>query len=90
VAIQVIEHVDCLKSLPLLCKPGGLTTLSSPYPRWNWGTRILEHLQLIRMRSSEHKNLTDFSSFFREISPMGKVSVRAGETQCAHSERSQR
>ncbi len=60
VAMEVIEHVDCLESLRSLCKPGGLIMLSSPHPRWDWVMRILEHLRLTQMRTSEHNNLLDF------------------------------
>jgi len=60
VAMEVIEHVDCLDSLRSLCKPGGLIMLSSPHPRWDWFMRVLEHLRLTQMRTSEHINLTDF------------------------------
>jgi 2-polyprenyl-3-methyl-5-hydroxy-6-metoxy-1,4-benzoquinol methylase len=60
VAMEVIEHVDCLDSLRSLCKPGGLIMLSSPHPRWDWVMRILEQLRLTQTRTSGHNNLTDF------------------------------
>ena len=60
VALEVIEHVDCLDSLRSLCKQGGLIMLSSPHPRWDRVMRVLEHARLTQMRTSEHRNLTEF------------------------------
>jgi 2-polyprenyl-3-methyl-5-hydroxy-6-metoxy-1,4-benzoquinol methylase len=62
VALEVIEHVDCLDSLCSLCKQSGLIMLSSPHPQWDWVMKILEHFRLTQMRTSEHINLTDFKS----------------------------
>lgn len=62
VALEVIEHVDCLDSLCSLCKDGGLIMLSSPHPRWDWAMKVLEFLHLNQRRTSKHCNLTDFSS----------------------------
>lgn len=60
VALEVIEHVDCLSALCSLCKPEGLIMLSSPHPRWDWVMQILERFRLTQLRTSEHCNLTDF------------------------------
>ena len=60
VALEVMEHVDCLNSLRSLCKQGGLIMLSSAHPRWDWVMKILERVRLTQMRTSEHSNLTDF------------------------------
>lgn len=62
VALEVIEHIDCLASLQSLCKPGGLIMLSSPHPNWDWVMKILEHIGLNQKRTSAHVNLTDFST----------------------------
>ena len=62
VALEVIEHVDCLGALRMLCKPGGLIMLSSPHPRWDWLMKCLEVLHLTQKRTSAHINLTDFST----------------------------
>ncbi len=62
IALEVIEHVDCLKSLAELCKPGGLIFLSSPHPRWDWVMKVLEWLRLTQRRTSGHDHLVDFST----------------------------
>ena len=61
VAMEVIEHVDCLDALRSLCRENGLIMLSSPHPRWDWVMRMLERLHLTQARTSEHTNLTDFA-----------------------------
>jgi len=61
VALEVIEHVDCLEALCNLCKKDGLIMLSSPHPRWDWLLKILENFGLTQKRTSEHSNLTDFN-----------------------------
>jgi len=61
VALEVIEHVDCLEALCNLCKKDGLIMLSSPHPRWDWLLKILENLGLSQKRTSDHSNLTDFN-----------------------------
>ncbi len=60
VALEVIEHVDCLEALCTLCKKNGLIMLSSPHPKWDWLMKILETLRLTQKRTSEHVNLIDF------------------------------
>ncbi|MHB8788724.1 MAG: class I SAM-dependent methyltransferase [Desulfobulbaceae bacterium] len=62
VAMEVIEHVDCLDALRSLCRDGGLIMLSSPHPRWDWVMRLLELIRLNQKRTSAHTNLTDFAS----------------------------
>lgn len=62
VALEVIEHVDCLDALRALCKTDGLILLSSPHPRWDWVMKILEAIHLTQRRTSPHCNLTDFST----------------------------
>lgn len=62
VAMEVIEHVDCLQALRSLCRENGLIMLSSPHPRWDWVMRLLERLHLSQPRTSEHTNLTDFAA----------------------------
>ncbi len=62
IALEVIEHVDCLKSLTVLCKPGGLVLLSSPHPRWDWVMKVLEWLHLTQRRTSAHDHLIDFAT----------------------------
>ena len=44
VALEVIEHIDCLTTLQSVCKPGGLIMLSSPHPRWDWAMKLLESI----------------------------------------------
>jgi 2-polyprenyl-3-methyl-5-hydroxy-6-metoxy-1,4-benzoquinol methylase len=60
VALELIEHVDCLESLKSLCKKDGYIMLSSPHPNWDWVMKILEALNLTQKRTSPHDNLTDF------------------------------
>lgn len=62
VALEVIEHVDCLSSLCSTCKIGGLIMLSSPHPNWDWAMKILESLKLTQKRTSPHINLTYFEN----------------------------
>lgn len=61
VALELIEHVDCLDALRDLCRPGGVIFLSSPHPRWDWAMKALEAIGLTQRRTSPHVNLTDFS-----------------------------
>ncbi|MBX2870146.1 MAG: class I SAM-dependent methyltransferase [Acidiferrobacterales bacterium] len=61
VALEVIEHVDCMEALKAICKPGGLIMLSSPHPHYDWVMKILEGLRLNQKRTSPHCNLTDFA-----------------------------
>jgi 2-polyprenyl-3-methyl-5-hydroxy-6-metoxy-1,4-benzoquinol methylase len=60
VALELIEHVDCLGALEALCKENGFIMLSSPHPHWDWVMKILEFLHLTQKRTSAHTNLTDF------------------------------
>jgi 2-polyprenyl-3-methyl-5-hydroxy-6-metoxy-1,4-benzoquinol methylase len=62
VALEVIEHVDCLAELCALCKPNGVIFLSSPHPSWDWCMKVLERLSLTQTRTSPHSNLTDFAT----------------------------
>jgi 2-polyprenyl-3-methyl-5-hydroxy-6-metoxy-1,4-benzoquinol methylase len=62
VALEVVEHVDCLDDLRALCKPNGLIMLSSPHPSWDWVMKIFERLRLTQHRTSEHDNLTDLTT----------------------------
>ena len=62
VALEVIEHVDCIKALSTLCRKDGLIMLSSPHPRWDWVMKLLENIHLNQQRTSEHCNLTDFTT----------------------------
>ncbi|MBX2878342.1 MAG: class I SAM-dependent methyltransferase [Granulosicoccus sp.] len=61
VALEVIEHVDCIESLSSICRKDGLIMLSSPHPDWDWAMKILERVQLNQTRTSPHINLTDFT-----------------------------
>lgn len=61
VALEVIEHVDCIGALSELCRPDGLIMLSSPHPRWDWAMKILEACRLTQRRTSPHDHLTDFT-----------------------------
>ena len=60
IALEVIEHVDCLQDLCDLCKKNGLIVLSSPHPKWDWVMELLERWSLTQQRGSDHCNLTDF------------------------------
>lgn len=62
VALEVIEHIDCLDAICALCKHDGFIMLSSPHPRWDWVMKALELIHLTQRRTSEHCNLTDFST----------------------------
>jgi 2-polyprenyl-3-methyl-5-hydroxy-6-metoxy-1,4-benzoquinol methylase len=60
IALEVIEHTDCLTALQAVCKVGGLIMLSSPHPKWDWVMKTLEYLRLTQKRTSPHDNLIDF------------------------------
>lgn len=61
VALEVIEHVDCLMAMTRLCRRDGIIFMSSPHPKWDWVMKILEKVRLTQPRTSPHCNLTDFS-----------------------------
>jgi 2-polyprenyl-3-methyl-5-hydroxy-6-metoxy-1,4-benzoquinol methylase len=61
IALEVIEHVDCLDALTSLCRPHGIIFLSSPHPDWDWALAFLERVALLQKRTSVHCNLVDFS-----------------------------
>jgi Methyltransferase domain len=61
VALEVIEHVDCLEAMTSLCRRDGIIFMSSPHPKWDWAMKILEKIRLTQQRTSPHCNLTDFS-----------------------------
>lgn len=71
VALELLEHVDCLEALCALGKPHGFIFLSSPHPRWDWAMKLLEAAGLNQRRTSAHSNLTDF----RDI-PLARVALR--------------
>ncbi len=60
VALEVIEHVNCLEAICSLCKKDGLIMLSWLHPKWDWLMKILENLRLTQKRTSPHTNLLDF------------------------------
>jgi 2-polyprenyl-3-methyl-5-hydroxy-6-metoxy-1,4-benzoquinol methylase len=62
VALEVMEHVDCLESLMALCKQGGLILLSTPHPRWDWVMKVLEWVRLSQRRTSPHDHLLDLAT----------------------------
>ncbi len=62
VALELIEHVDCLDDLTHICKIDGLIFLSSPHPKWDRLLYMLEKINLLQPRTSEHINLTDFKN----------------------------
>ena len=62
VALEVIEHVDCLDAICSLCKDDGLILLSSPHPKFDWAMKMLEFFHLTQKRTSPHCNLTDFAT----------------------------
>jgi 2-polyprenyl-3-methyl-5-hydroxy-6-metoxy-1,4-benzoquinol methylase len=61
IALEVIEHVDCLAAMTSVCRPKGIIFLSSPHPSWDWVAKLLEHIGLTQKRTSPHSNLTDFA-----------------------------
>jgi 2-polyprenyl-3-methyl-5-hydroxy-6-metoxy-1,4-benzoquinol methylase len=61
IALEVIEHVDCLSAMTTVCRPNGIIFLSSPHPSWDWVANLLEHIGLNQKRTSPHSNLTDFA-----------------------------
>jgi len=60
IALEVIEHVDCIEAMTGLAREDGLIMLSSPEPKWDWAMQVLEFLRLTQKRTSPHNNLTRF------------------------------
>ncbi len=67
VALEVIEHVDCLEAMTRLCRRDGIIFMSSPHPQWDWAMKGLESIGLTQKRTSPHRNLTDFSKVPRVV-----------------------
>lgn len=60
VALEVIEHVDCIDAIRDLLKPAGKLFLTSPVPHFDWICRLMEGVGLTQRRTSPHSNLTYF------------------------------
>jgi 2-polyprenyl-3-methyl-5-hydroxy-6-metoxy-1,4-benzoquinol methylase len=61
VALEVVEHVNCLEDMKGICRPDGFILMSSPHPDWDWLMKGLEALRLTQRRTSPHDYLVDFS-----------------------------
>ena len=60
VGFELIEHVDCVREMFDILKPGGLLMLSSPLPYMDWMCFLLEQLGLNQKRTSPHCHLIHF------------------------------
>lgn len=57
IALEMLEHVDCLEEIDFILKPKGLLIASSPVPHFDWLCLILEKLKIFQDRGTPHNNL---------------------------------
>ena len=57
IALEMLEHVDCLAEIDFILKPKGLLIASSPVPHLDWLCLILEKLKIFQDRGTPHSNL---------------------------------
>jgi len=62
IALEIIEHVDCIEEIEHMLKPGGLLIVSTPIPGFDFLFRVGEYLSLLQKRTSPHSNLIHLSS----------------------------
>ena len=62
IALEIIEHVDCIEEIKHMLKPGGLLIISTPIPGFDFLFRIGESLSLLHKRTSPHSNLIHLTS----------------------------
>lgn len=57
IALEMLEHEDCVEEIGRLLRPGGTLVVSTPVPRWDWLLWIGEQLGVCQPRSTPHSNL---------------------------------
>lgn len=61
VALEIIEHVECIKQIKNILKTGGILIVSTPVPQLDWLCIIFEYLGIFQKRTSEHINLVNIN-----------------------------
>lgn len=79
IALEMIEHIDCIAEIGHLLKPGGLLLVTTPVPHFDFICKILEFLSISQERTSPHLNLV-----YLEDIPMKLVEKKIlfGLVQC--------
>lgn len=79
IALEIVEHVDCIAEIKRMLKPGGLLIVSTPVPHFDFLLRIGEIFSIFQKRTSPHSNL-----FYIEKIPMKLVDKKnlCGLVQC--------
>ncbi|HAO92529.1 MAG: hypothetical protein A2X93_08015 [Deltaproteobacteria bacterium GWC2_56_8] len=72
-AFEVIEHVDLIKPVKKLLKPGGLFIATTPVPSMDWVLRIMEFFGLNQKRTSPHSHLVRLEELPFETVRLKKV-----------------
>ena len=57
IALEVVEHVDCLSDCYELLHPGGSMLLTTPVPCMDWALKLLERIGLNLKRTSPYDRL---------------------------------
>jgi len=79
IALEMIEHVDCIAEIKKLLKPGGLLLITTPVPHFDFVCKILECLSISQKRTSPHTNLV----YLEDISmKLVEKKVLFGLAQC--------
>lgn len=61
IALEIIEHVDCIRNIKRILRPGGILIISTPVPSMDWLCMLFEWVGLFQKRTSPHINLTDIN-----------------------------
>src|SRR3990172_3605826 len=57
IALEIIEHVDCINEIKKMLKSGGLFIISTPVPLLDSLLKVGEFLSILQKRTSPHSNL---------------------------------
>lgn len=57
IALEMLEHVDCLEEIDFILKRRGLLIASSPVLHFDWLCLILEKIKIFQDRGTPHSNL---------------------------------
>lgn len=57
IALEMLEHVDCLKEIRHILKPGGLLIVTTPAPHGDFICLLGEKLGIFQNRQTPHCNL---------------------------------
>jgi 2-polyprenyl-3-methyl-5-hydroxy-6-metoxy-1,4-benzoquinol methylase len=70
IALEMLEHVDCLSEIYQMTKPGGRLIISTPVPHLDWLCLILERLRVLQDRQTSHSNLIYLSTLPSVFQPI--------------------